>query len=214
MNQQTTTENNISNPYQTLNKLFFIMAIVALIIGFIRFGSFEMIDLSTEIFALFYLLFRFKTFLYDKHFFYTTDPATPRFQTVIFFEMISWSVWLLSGYFINDYVTRISLVLLSFAIMVSTICLFVLPLSKEKIKSRNYRITMNVIYFFIIMSPLFISIILPSGIFIICFPFILELLFDEELKVQATATITKNTSTNIIIFLFIFLFCDLFLYFL
>ena len=136
----------MSSP-QTINKLFFILSIAALLIGFIRFGSFGIIDLSTMIFALFYFLFRIKTFLHDKHFFKTTDPATPRFQTVLFFEMLSWLLWILSGYFLNDYGTRISFALLSFAIAASTISMFMLPANK----ARNYRTTMNLIYFFIIM---------------------------------------------------------------
>ena len=133
------------------NKLFFALFLVTLIMGFAKFERFEMVDLSTMLFALFMVLMRIKIFNYDKGFFKATGLVTPHFQTAFFITIITWLVWVLNGYFIFDNEKRVSYTLTAVAVALSLLRMWMFTDGNHPHKAKQYRMATGSIYLLLLI---------------------------------------------------------------
>ena len=140
----------------TLNTIFFVLSLAALIVGFMQFESFIMVDLSTMIFTVFFVCMRVKIFFADKNYFMAIDSTDAHFQTGLFLIIVNWIVWLLAGYYIFDNENRATFILLAVAIVFTVFRIIFSTYGHETGTARQYKVAINLVYilFLILLKSL------------------------------------------------------------
>ena len=165
-----------------LNNTFSTAIIFALIWGL---SKIEDKNALTIIFCVFYVFFRVKTYFDDHRYFKNlTNEKAKNAHTIIglFLAIISWCLWLLSGYLINEDEQRLSYTLLGFSIGVSTVWIIVDAIKAGAYKEQYYWIATNIVYILILWIEQYFSSELSSMWKIILMALLLPILIFDFIK--------------------------------